>query len=103
VRLASRVFALVLVVMLAALPPLAFADPPDPTWMGGYWDDDDFDNVVNAIATTFALKDPGRVAVELPTLICVAHVTTSQAHGWRAPLLAAASPRAPPVVPPAHS
>ena len=101
--LASRVFALLLVALLAALPPIVFADPPDPTWMGGYWDDDDFDNVVNAIATTFALKAPDRVAVEVPTLVIAAHATTSSEHGWRPPLLAAASPRAPPVVPPTHS
>ena len=103
VLLTSRVFALLLVAVLAVLPPVVYADPPDPTWMGGYWDDDDFDNVVNAIATTFALKAPDRVAVGLPTLVCVAHVSTSQEHGWRAPYLAAASPRAPPIVPPTHS
>jgi hypothetical protein len=103
VLLASRICALLLVVALAALPPVAFGDPPDPTWMGGYWDDDDFDSVVNAIATTFALEDPGRAAVDLPTLVYVAHVSTSKEHGWRTPLLAAASPRAPPVAPPTHS
>jgi len=103
VRPTSRVFALLLVALLAVLPPIVCADPPDPTWMGGYWDDDDFDNVVNAIATTVALKGPDRVAVELPTLVYIAPVATSQEHGWRAPLLAAASPRAPPVVSPTHS
>ncbi len=32
--------------VLAALPVLAYADPIDPTWIGGYWDDDDFDSIV---------------------------------------------------------
>jgi hypothetical protein len=99
VPLGSRVFTLFLVVLLAMLPPLAFGDPPDPTWLGGYWDDDDFDNVGNAIATVFALKGPDRVALELPILVSAGHVTTSQAQGWRAPFLAAAPPRAPPVSP----
>ena len=99
----ARVVALLLVAVLIGITPAAYAEPVDPLWLAGYWDDDDFDNVVNAIATTFALKAPDRVAVALPTLVCVAHVTTSQEHGWRAPHLAAASPRAPPVVPPTHS
>ena len=38
--------ALLLVVLVAALAPVAYADPPDPSWMGGLWDDDDFDNTV---------------------------------------------------------
>ena len=97
VPLASRLLALLIVGLLVGLPAVAFADPPDPTWMGGYWDDDDFDNVVNALATSFALKAPGRGAVELPTLVYVAQATTSYERGWRAPHLAAASPRAPPV------
>ena len=103
VRHGRGALALLIVVLIAGLAPVAFADPPDPTWIGGYWDDDDFDNVVNAIATTFALKAPDRVAVEVPTLVIAAHATTSSEHGWRPPLLAAASPRAPPVVPPTHS
>ena len=36
----------VLAVLVVGLTPIAYADPPDPTWLGGYWDDDDFDNVV---------------------------------------------------------
>jgi hypothetical protein len=103
VLLACRICALLMAVALAALPPIAFGEPPDATWMGGYWDDDDFDSVVNAIVTTFALKDPGCAAVDQPTLVYVPHVSTSKKHGWRAPLLAAASPRAPPLAPPTHS
>ena len=26
--------------------PTAYANPPDPSWVAGYWDDDDFDNTV---------------------------------------------------------
>jgi hypothetical protein len=31
---------------MLTLTPLAYADPPDPTWLAGFWDDDDFDDVV---------------------------------------------------------
>ena len=94
---ASRIFVLIIVALFVGLPPAAFADPPDPTWIGGYWDDDDFDNVVDAITTATAFKAPARPAVELPILVLVAHVVPAKRHGWRVPLRAAAPPRAPPV------
>ena len=37
---------MLLVLLLCTLTPLAFADPPDPLWIGGLWDDDDFDDVI---------------------------------------------------------
>jgi hypothetical protein len=46
---------LVLVGLLVWLTPAAYADPPDPTWLGGYWDDDDFDSVVAFIASAAAV------------------------------------------------
>ena len=45
----------VLAVLVVGLTPIAYADPPDPTWLGGYWDDDDFDNVVAFIASAVAV------------------------------------------------
>src|SRR5437660_382191 len=47
--------ALLLVVLVAALAPVAYADPPDPSWIGGLWDDDDFDNVVVFLLSTYAV------------------------------------------------
>ena len=39
--------ALVGVVSLtAALPAIAYASPPDPSWIRGIYDDEDFDNIV---------------------------------------------------------
>ena len=40
-----------LVVALAtfAIGVAASADPPDPTWIAGFWDDDDQDSAVTAI------------------------------------------------------
>lgn len=37
---------LILVASLATLAPLAYSSPPDPSWIPGVYDDDDFDNVV---------------------------------------------------------
>jgi len=41
-----RLVMLALVGVLVCLPSLAYASPPDPTWIGGFWDDDDYDDVV---------------------------------------------------------
>ena len=41
--------ALSVVVFILTLTPLAYADPPDPTWQLGFFDDDDFDDVVGLI------------------------------------------------------
>ena len=52
------IFAIVLAILLAGLTPIAYADPPDPTWIGGYWDDDDFDTVVDFITSASAISAP---------------------------------------------
>ena len=33
---------------------LAHASPPDPTWIGGLWDDADFDDVVNRVTSALS-------------------------------------------------
>ena len=70
--LARRVFALLIGALLVGLPTVAFADPPDPTWIAGYWDDDDFDNAVIAIATASAVEAPPPVDGELPIWVPIA-------------------------------
>ena len=50
---------LLLVLVVAGLTPLAKASPPDPTWVAGFWDDADYDDVVLLIcATAAALPEP---------------------------------------------
>src|SRR5437762_4061493 len=46
--------ALLLVLVLASLTPLARLSPPDPTWFAGFWDDGDYDNIVLLICGTAA-------------------------------------------------
>ena len=41
---------LLLLVCLVSLTPLAYASPPDPTWMDGFFDDLDFDDVVVSLS-----------------------------------------------------
>jgi hypothetical protein len=37
---------LLIIALLIGVIPTAYANPPDPSWVAGYWDDDDFDNTV---------------------------------------------------------
>lgn len=53
-----------LLVLLALLPalviltPLAYASPPDPVWISGFFDEGDHDDVVAQITSTGAALDP---------------------------------------------
>jgi hypothetical protein len=51
----SKLLPLVLTGVLIALAPLADAAPPDPTWIGGFYDADDFDEVVMAVLDGMAV------------------------------------------------
>jgi hypothetical protein len=76
--------ALVLQLALVALTPLAYAKPPDPTWIPGFYDLADFDDVVQQVTS----KDAG------PTtdLVAVAHWSLPPAgRWWAAPASAAAT------------
>jgi hypothetical protein len=60
--LARLALALLLLVTHAALVPLAQASPPDQTWIGGIYDDADYDDVV-LLVTSIA----GAAAAPPPT------------------------------------
>ena len=47
----KRLLIVLLLLAPVALPGLAHASPPDPTWIQGIYDDDDGDSVVTLIAS----------------------------------------------------
>jgi hypothetical protein len=100
VLLARSVVAFLIAGLLFGLPTVAFLDPPDPTWIAGYWDDDDFDDAVIAIAAASAVEAPPPVEAKLPSWVAVARVEMPEQEAYRAPRRPAASPRAPPVTSP---
>jgi hypothetical protein len=86
---------LFLAALLLTLTPLAYADPPDPTWVLGVWDDDDFDDVVGLITSATALvQTPVTCALHIP---CpeVLKPARFRASAFSAPR-PTSSPRAPP-------
>ena len=87
---------LVLVVLIAALTPAAYADPPDPSWIGGYWDDDDFDNVVVFLLSTVAAVQVAPLHPGVP-VVTVGTVEGLDCRAVAAPIDPTASPRAPPL------
>jgi len=87
-----------LVALLVGLVPAAYADPPDPTWIGGYWDDDDFDTVVAFIASTFATVAQPHIGAQ-PCLAWIDSAEPARPTSVRPSLGNAGRPRAPPIAP----
>src|SRR5262249_16390223 len=73
------------------------------TWIGGYWDDDDFDNAVIALSSSSAIHVPAQVDAGAVGREAVARVDSPQEASCRAPVRSAVFPRAPPVDSPTHS
>ena len=64
-----------LVVALLALSPVAYASPPDPTWVAGLWDDGDHDDVV-MLVTSMAAAANANLVVDVAPVPVVASVAT---------------------------
>ena len=92
-----RLLALLLVLVIAGLAPATYADPPDPSWLGGYWDDDDFDDVVILLNGTVAIVQT-LVLDAAPPGEVVALVESADAVTIPATVDETASPRAPPLL-----
>ncbi len=83
---------------LALLLALAYASPPDPSWIPGIYDDADYDDVV-----TLVMASTGNVATATPvdsrpTASLVERVPPFTDHIAVAPSHSASPPRAPPVL-----
>jgi hypothetical protein len=98
VRRIRNVVPLLVAVLVAGLAPAAYADPPDPSWIGGYWDDDDYDTVVVVIASACAILGPATVGTG-PLWVPIARVEPADQKIAPAPRHSASRPRAPPVSP----
>ena len=91
-----RGLALLLLLLTIVLAPAAYADPPDPSWIGGYWDDDDFDNVIDFLLGTVAVVDPAPLQPGAP-VAAVGIVEHFDGPVFAALVDVTASPRAPPL------
>ena len=61
-----QVFALILLAVVVALMPLAYASPPDPIWIQGIYDAGDYDDVVVFLTETGGAAECGPQAASAP-------------------------------------
>ena len=92
----ARLVWLLLSVMVV-LTPIAWASPIDPSWIGGVYDDRDFDDVVSYL-TSSTLAVSALPAADLFPIFAPAptEIVPDQQLGT-APFLASNEPRAPPL------
>ena len=67
----------VLLPLLVGLIPMAYASPPDQTWLPGIYDDGDHDDVVLALTSTAAVSN-GALVVPAGPKIDVVDIVASQ-------------------------
>jgi hypothetical protein len=83
---------------VCGLVPLAYASPPDPTYLAGIWDNADYDDVVVlvtlSLGSTDTLKtsDPVRPFMDIPLVLPMEKNLSPTA------CLSPPSPRAPPAL-----
>jgi len=84
---ARRGLVLLLLVCLFTLTPLGYASPPDPTWVDGFFDDDDGDDIVIVISWAAWAVELDPLAVATPLFASVALIPVGE------PGLASIAPR----------
>ena len=82
--------------VLTALPSLAYASPPDPSWIPGLYDDADYDDVVVLVTAGVALVGPDLLLDLRPILLLVAHAPTAPGRIEDGRPASVVRPRAPP-------
>ena len=94
----ARVLVLFIACLVIGFAPLAYADPPDPLFIAGFWDDDDFDKIVVYILGSYDLPLVPSTEI-VPLWIPIAHVRLPVLDVVPTLVRSDVSPRAPPVAP----
>src|SRR5215813_1951192 len=88
--------ALPIVLVLILLPPLAFASPPDPSWVAGFYDDADGDDIVSLVCETSAANQA--TPSHLGPLPCLLEMYLDDIARYRRDRDFTRGPRSPPVL-----
>jgi hypothetical protein len=94
----ARLLAVFIACLLIGFAPLAYADPPDPLFIAGFWDDDDFDKIVVCILDSYDFPLVPSTDM-VPLWVPIARVKLPELSAAPTPIRAEVSPRAPPVAP----
>ena len=82
--------------LLLILPPLAHASPTDPTWIPGFYDDNDYDDVILFIIGAVGAVESRVLAPIGPIDIGLRPITPSRGRSGPSCPLESPSTRAPP-------
>ena len=93
-----RLVALAVVGVLACSPLMAYADPPDPTWIPGFWDDADYDDVIVRVTSTSSVAEPHALGTLEPHWVPVWTAPAADDRPAASPVFAPHQPRGPPHV-----
>jgi len=91
-----RLVAPALMIVLSTLGALAYASPPDPGWIGGFYDAADGDDVVLAVTGLDQAPALARLVDVAPCAVHLGAVTLPARSVDRAFVVAAPAVRAPP-------
>ena len=92
-----RLIALAVVGVLACSPLRAYADPPDPTWIAGFWDDADFDDVIVRVTSTSSVAEASSLCALEPHWVPIWTVPSADDRLAPGPAFAPHQPRGPPL------
>jgi hypothetical protein len=95
--MARIVAAVVMAVVMFVLTPIAHACPTDPTWIGGFYDDNDYDDVVLFITGSLTAVSPSLVDPIGPIAISLGQVDPGRPHTVPVRPIESLSTRAPPL------
>ena len=90
--------AFLLCVLLSSLSVLAYASPPDPSWVRGVYDDADFDDVVCLILAKTGLVDDSAPVEGRPDFVLIRAEVPPDDLSVAPVSLSSVQPRAPPTI-----
>jgi len=91
-----RSVALLVVVVLISLVALAHASPPDPDWLGGIWDNGDYDDIILLVTSGVGIADSHTIDEVRPIVLVAPLVSPPDRNRLPARPLFASPTRAPP-------
>ena len=89
--------AVLFVCVMTALTPLAHASPSDPSWIAGFWDDGDYDDIVILITSSVGAVEPHLLSDARLVQPVVGFIPAVAEEPVPAPTASANQTRAPPV------
>ncbi len=92
----ARVLCLLLIASILPLAPLAYASPIDPSFPAGFYDNGDFDDVIDLITSSVAAKADA-IPVARPTKVVIRTLHEAELPQVPAIVLAPQQSRAPPL------